>query len=87
MLKTYEDYNNIKSKIELEDYVKCVDASCSDSILVNGNIYKIDNMKLTSYDRQFEVEGYMWYEDRFVLSTPEEFNEQKLKNTANKYNL
>ena len=84
-LKYFE--SNRKPKIG--NYVVCVDQTMSDNLLLEDEIYVVEDVKETGYGVQLSLIGipYFWESDRFKLSTLKSYKEKQFKKDIEKYNL
>jgi len=82
-IKTFESFHSFS----IGDYVKCVNDNTNVSAIKLNNIYEVEDVKPGNTLTDVKVIGFWWSCLRFVLATPEEIEEYKLKKSATKYNL
>lgn len=71
------------------DYIKCVDDYDTSNYLVAGEIYIADGIddRASHGVNQVKIDEDWWRTSRFVLATPEEIENWKIKKSVEIYNL
>ena len=90
-MKRYLQYikeNNTKN-FRVGDIVVCISEDKLDKLLVLGNSYKVEEIRMAFSDWQIKLFGvdFYWYTDGFRFATPEEVKKFEIETTANKFNL
>lgn len=88
-MKYLKRFENIISKFEIGDYVKCIDDH-ENPHLYRDKIYIIKSFEFdekTNFVYLENINRSFFYANRFVLATPEEIEEYEIEQNINKYNL
>ena len=88
-LKSYENINTFN----IGDIVKCIDSDVT--FLTKNKCYTISNITISKGKTYTYIEveeetipsNSKYYKERFIIPTPKEIEDYKMKHDANKYNI